>query len=259
MRAYAATARNYSEASENRMHSDAAAQQYGFDGALVPGVAVFGHMSYALTQALDAAWLARHVARMRFFKPAYHGDALAIEHEEADGAQHVRCLARGALLAELRCWPEAPPADALAELPGGAAIAQRPEAAWDLLRVGDPFPAFRWQPDIGEHLTYAAQVEDDLPLWQDAGLLHPHALLSTANRAFSNRFELPAWLHVGSEIVLREPVRVGDDIDVRAVPLEKWRKRGHEFVTLYVAYIVDGVVKTEIRHTAIFKLARKAA
>ena len=259
MKVYTATARNYSEESENRMHGDAAARGYGFAGALVPGVAVFGHMATALTQALGTAWLSGHVASTRFMKPAYHEDALRIEHERADDGHQVRCLARGVLLAELRCEPDTPPPDALAEMPGGKPAAGRQQAAWESLHVGEAFPAFHWKPDVDEHLTYAAQVEDGLAIWRDGDALHPHALLSTANRAFSNRFELPAWLHVGSEIVLREPVRIGDDIEVRTVPVEKWRKKGHEFVTLYVAYLAGGVVKTEIRHTAIFKVARKAA
>ncbi len=33
------TAKNFSEASENRIHSDEIAKKFGFKGALVPGVA----------------------------------------------------------------------------------------------------------------------------------------------------------------------------------------------------------------------------
>ena len=37
MNLHTATARNYSEESENRIHSDGAARTFGFDAALVPG------------------------------------------------------------------------------------------------------------------------------------------------------------------------------------------------------------------------------
>ena len=37
-------ARNFSTHSENRMHSDEMASRYGFQGALVPGVAIYGHL-----------------------------------------------------------------------------------------------------------------------------------------------------------------------------------------------------------------------
>ena len=44
MTAYQVTARNFSTSSENRMHSDDVANRYGFKGALVPGVAIYGHL-----------------------------------------------------------------------------------------------------------------------------------------------------------------------------------------------------------------------
>ena len=257
MNTWHATARNYSEQSENRMHSDGAARTFGFDGALVPGVAVFGHMTRPLVESLGAAWLSGHTAEVRLIKPAYHGDTLAIEYGEADGEHLIRCSGRSVLISELRSRRGLPPLDAMAELPGGAPVDDKPEIAWDLIHVGEPFPAFRWTPDLEEHAVYAGQVDDDLPLW-GGDLLHPHAILSTANRALSNRFRLPAWLHVGSKITFREPVRIGDEIEVRTVPVEKWRRKGHEFIELYVAYITPDGVKTEIRHTAIYRIAQRS-
>lgn len=257
MNLHNAVARNFSEESENRIHSDGAARTFGFDAALVPGVAVFGHMTRPLVESLGAGWLGGYSADIRLVKPTYDGDELAIEHSEEDGEHLVRCTGRGVLIAEMRSRAEAPALDAMAALPGGPPVDGKPEIAWDLIHVGEAFPAFRWSPDLEEQVVYANQVSDDLPIWQ-SDLLHPHAVLSMANTALSNRFRLPAWLHVGSRIVFREPVRIGDDIEVRAVPVEKWRRKGHEFIELYVVYIADGAVKTEIRHTAIFKIAARS-
>ena len=257
MSTHLATARNYAEESENRMHSDSTARTFGFDAALVPGVAVFGHMTRPLVESLGAEWLKGHAAEIRLIKPAYNGDALAVEHvEEEEGEHLVRCVGRGVLIAEMRSRAARPPLDPMAELHGGKPVDGTPEIAWDLIRVGRPFPTFTWKPDREEHLAYASQVDDDLPIWR-GDLLHPHALLSTANRALMHRFRLPAWLHVGSKMVFREPVRVGEEIEVRAVPVEKWRRKGHEFIELYVVYLVGDRVKTEIRHTAIFSIAAR--
>jgi hypothetical protein len=41
------------------------------------------------------------------------------------------------------------------------------------------------------------------------------------------------------------------------VPAEKWEKKGHQFVKLYIAYLVRGEVATEILHTAIFRVAER--
>ena len=50
-------ARNFSTHSENRMHSDEMASRYGFQGALVPGVAIYGHLVKPLVDHFGAAWL----------------------------------------------------------------------------------------------------------------------------------------------------------------------------------------------------------
>jgi acyl dehydratase len=66
---------------------------------------------------------------------------------------------------------------------------------------------------------------------------------------------MPAWIHVGSDIRFRTLLKVGDTVEVRAVPLEKWERKGHQFVKLYLAYLRDGEIATEIFHTAIFRVA----
>ena len=78
MGAYEVTARNFSEASENRIHSDEIAKKFGFRGALVPGVAVYGHATYPLVEAFGEDWLGHSASAVRLLKPTYHGDALTV-------------------------------------------------------------------------------------------------------------------------------------------------------------------------------------
>ena len=256
---YRTTARNFAADTENRIHSDEVAAQFGFTGALVPGAAVFGHMTHVLVDALGADWLASYSADLSLLKPAYDGDELTIELTRREDECEVLCQARGLLLAKLRSRKV--PADAAgnaapAPTTGAeAAIAERPEIHWDNVEVGRPFPPWTWTPDALANAEAAAQVDDDLPCYQD-GVLHPHAILSTANRAFTRRYRLPAWIHVSSAIRFRRQLRVGDAIDVRTVPARKWRKRNYEFVDLDIALSVAGAVATEIKHTSIFHLVR---
>ena len=44
---------------------------------------------------------------------------------------------------------------------------------------------------------------------------------------------------------------------MRAIPEEKWQRKGHEFVRLYVAIRSSGRTVAEVLHTAIFR-PRKA-
>ena len=69
---------------------------------------------------------------------------------------------------------------------------------------------------------------------------------------------MPAWIHTGSEMRFRKLLRVGAEIEVRAVPLEKWERKGHQFIKLYVAYVVRDEIAAEIFHTAIFRVADRS-
>ena len=197
----------------------------------------------------------------RFIKPAYHGETISMTDRETDGdGLAVECRnAADVLLATLECTIEAtqPPAGSARAFDGADESGQeRVEITWDTVQVDEPFATFTWQPDDAHNREYAARVDDETELFRK-GVLHPHAILSQANQVLVRRFVMPAWIHTGSEVRFRKLLRVGDAIEVRAVPLEKWERKGHQFIKLYVAYVVGGELATEIFHTAIFRVATK--
>lgn len=257
MAVHIATARNFAEASENKIHSDEIAKRFGFTGALVPGVTVFGHLAWPLTQRFGASWLQGSWVTTRFIKPAYHGEQITLlDRETGEDSVAVDCKnGAEALLATLECTLEEPqPAvDPHAYMSGARVPDERVEITWDTVQVEQPFATFLWQPDDAHNREYAARVDDDTELFRK-GVLHPHAILSQANQVLVRRFVMPAWIHTGSEMRFRRLLRAGDAIEVRAVPLEKWERRGHQFIKLYVAYVVSGDIATEIWHTAIFRV-----
>ena len=256
MGSYEVVARNYSEAHENKIHSDEIARKYGFKGALVPGVAVWGHLTHPLVERFGERWLSQSLNETRFFKPAYHGDRLIITAE--DDARGVLVQGHnedGTLLAELRSQlPEdMPPAEDQSVFDRSRRGADRVEMTWDAVNEQEPFPEWHFQVITDENQRYASQIDDELPLYRHVA--HPHWLLSVANQTLTREYQMPAWIHVGSEVRFRELVRVGDTLAVNAVPLEKWEKKGHQFVRLYISYHRLSVLTTEIFHTAIFRVA----
>jgi acyl dehydratase len=261
MGTYSATARNFAAASENRIHDDEIAQRFGFTGALVPGVAVFGHLSVPLSLRHGERWLTCSSVTTRFLKPAYHGETLALSDRDGEAnTVNVECRnADDVLLAIADCTLEStqPPTAPQAHLSGPAQPGPRGEITWDTVRVNEPFSPYAWQPDAAHNSEYAARVEDDTPLFS-RGVLHPHAILSQANQALVRHFIMPAWIHTGSEIRFRKLLHVGDTIEVRAVPVDKWERRGHQFLKLYLAYAVGDEIMTEIQHTAIFRVAARS-
>lgn len=256
MGAYNVVARNFSTATENKIHSDEIARRYGFKGALVPGVAVFGHLTYPLVERFGEDWLRQSLNNVRFHKPAYHEDALRINVSEDDAGLHVQCHnAEDVLLADLHASlpTEMPAPHDSSVFDGIVKDPTRVDMVWDTVQPMQPFSEWHFQVTADGNATYAEQITDPLPIYRH--IAHPHWQLSIANQALTREYLMPAWIHVGSEIRFRELVRVGDTLRVKAVPLEKWQRKGHEFVKLYLAYMRDDVLTTEIFHTAIFKVA----
>jgi hypothetical protein len=252
---------NHSQAHENRIHSDEVARMYGFTGALVPGVAVFGHMTYPLTAGFGVGWLGHSRLALRLLKPAYHGDRLSIPLTRTGDHQYlVECHnAANVLLAQLTVdlAPTLPPVDPRAEVAGATNAARRVEISWNAIDVDTPFASSTWIPSAEENRKYTDELSDDLAVYR-AGIVHPHLIQHWCNQLLVRRFVLPAWIHVGTEMTFRRALKVGDVVEIRAIPIEKWERKSHEFIKLYLAFLVDGVAAVEAYHTAIYKVAPKA-
>jgi hypothetical protein len=257
---YRVRTHNASSLSENRMHSDDVARSFGFKGALVPGVTVFAHMTRPLVVRYGEAWLTRGSAEVSFAKPAYEGDLLTVQTSEASEGSHLALTCKNEEGTVLATMTSAPPAagsapDKRAMIAPAPPIAERPLVNWDLLEIGKPFPALHWTPTQTDNLTWCDDVRDDLALYRDgnAPWLHPGFILRQANMVLRNRFTLPAWIHTGSRLMFHEGMRVGPAYEVRAIPEEKWIRKGHEFVRLYVAILSAGRTMAEVLHTAIVR------
>ena len=255
---YRVRTHNASSHSENRIHSDDVAKRFGFKGALVPGVTVFAHMTRPLVERYGEGWLARGLAEVRFAKPAYEGDLLTIETRDCPSGHELTCVnAEGTELARMTASVQrtltAP--DPRAEVAPAPPIGERPEVSWDLMEISRPFPALAWHPTQADNLQWCDDVRDDLPIFREghAPLLHPGLVLRQANMVLRNRFTLPAWIHTGSQVIFRHALRAGHPYEVRAIPEEKWNRKGHELVRLYVAIVSANHVMAEVLHTAIFR------
>lgn len=255
---YQVRTHNPSTQSENRMHSDDVARQFGFKGGLVPGVTVFAHMTQPLVARYGEAWLARGTADVSFSKPAYEGELLSIHiADTGDGTHTLTCVNEQAMeLARMSATLPAAPATADARSDITPVLQQtRPTVSWDLMEIGKPFPALAWTPTREENLEWCRACHDDLTLYRDgtAPLLHPGLILRQANYILRKRFTIPAWIHAASRVTFFDALRAGCACEVRAIPEEKWNHKGHEFVRLYVAVRREQRTVAEIMHTAIFR------
>ncbi len=250
---------NPSSQSENRMHSDDVARKFGFKGALVPGVTVFSHMTQPLVARFGEAWLTRGTADVSFSKPAYDGELLTVNTEVIGDTNEFKltCInEKGEELARMQASmpASAAPPDPRGDIAPTPPYAERPTVTWDLMEIGKPFPALTWAPTLEDNRVWCSDNRDELALYREgaSALLHPGFIQRQGNYVLRNRFVLPAWIHAASKMRFLEALHVGPSYEVRAIPEEKWNRKGHEFVRLFVAIRCDGRTVAEILHTAIF-------
>ncbi len=261
---HSGVARNHAEAHENKIHSDEMAARFGFKGALVPGVTVFGLTSIALTKQFGPGWLEGNTVHTRFIKPAYHNEELDVFLTSSGSTSEARCTNKDATLL---CTLQLQQGVAASEFglqgfdlnakPTPANRANRQTICWDAIHEDQPFPVRSWQPSAQENAKLAAEVDDHHSAFSatGTGLVHPHLLLSHANQVLVDQFEMPAWIHVGSELRLHRALHQDTTYRTFAKPVRKWKHKGHEFLTIYIAYEAGGEASTEIWHTAIYRVA----
>ena len=72
--AYEVNALNTAATSDNKIHDDTVARQFGFRGALVPGVEVYAYMAHLPVARWGRAWLESGQMDCRFLEPVYDGE-----------------------------------------------------------------------------------------------------------------------------------------------------------------------------------------
>ncbi len=255
---YEVRAHNAATESENRIHADDVARDYGFKGGLVPGVTVYAYMVRPVAERWGLEWVERGTMTARFVHPLYEGDASTVEFDDTGGggivARNGDGEACGIGQAE---WAASAPPD-VADYPAAPLPHERPPASeaslqpgFTLGSVGAGFHADR----AGEYLD---EVADALPLWRDERVAHPGYLLRSANLILSSNVKLGPWIHVESTAAHFGLVRDGDRWSTRGRVAEVYERKGHKFVELDLLVVAnDERPVMAIRHTAIYEPAKR--
>ena len=263
--AYRVKARNTSATSENKIHDDITARRLGFRGGLVPGVTVYAYLTEPLVAGLGSAWLERGTATVRFAKPVFESEEVAVT-----GAVTARDP-RGASMALTGATAAEPDAATLAAtLPAGSPTPAnlalyraaplpdpRPEATREHLgaldTLGTPVATY----DEAAAADWLDKVADPLPLYRGPrGWVHPAFFLHLANRALSLNVRLGPWIHAGSVVRHLGGARVGETLAVRGRVRSLFEKKGREFVELDLVVVAGNRPRpvAHILHTAIYYL-----
>lgn len=254
---YAVDAYNTATASANKIHDDAVAAEYGFEGGLVPGVDVIAYLTRAPVERWGIEWLRHGGLSARLVSPVYDGEQVMVTATD-DGDDHLVLVLhnpRGEVCATGEAVSQAPaddrPIPDEAELPDPV-----PPASPEALTVGRVLGSLGTEFDADAAGAYLADVRETLPIYSgttDAGgpYAHPAWLLRFSNHILATNVVLGPWIHVSSDIAQHGAVGAGQAIDVHAVVVDEHEKKGHRFVTLDVAVLAEGDLVQRVRHTAI--------
>jgi hypothetical protein len=231
--------------SENRIHDDSVAAEYGFRGGLVPGVTVYGYMASPVIEHFGPQWLESGAMDVRFFQPFYEGEQVAVSITEEEQG---------------RITVEASRASGAAWIDGGQPNDDLPDRP-----MFDRIPASREALQPG---TILGSIEKTLDLSQpgmaaplDAFIggerfAHPAIILALANEILLSNYILGPWIHSSSEVRNFAPARDGEHLRVRGKIEDAYERKGHELVVLEVAVMGAARTLSRIRHTAIWKLRK---
>jgi acyl dehydratase len=253
---YVVLAKNLAPESDNKIHDDAVARQFGFTGALVPGVEVFAYATQPFVAAWGEAFLARGTISARFRSPVYDGDEVRVL--PGDGDAFTLVGPDGSVRAEgTAALPDerlAVDADrfAVADLP-----VDPPPADASSLAVGTVLGVVREHATAEAHDAYLAGVGDSLPIY--TRFVHPGALLRVVNAVLYRSVRLGPWIHTGSDCRFLAPAPAGSTLEGRGVVTDRYERKGRQWVRFDALVLADGQPVMLTDHVAIYDLGAPAA
>jgi hypothetical protein len=253
---YRVRARNTATDSENTIHADDTARQFGFRGGLVPGVTVFGYMVGALVERHGLAWFENGVIELKLAQPVYDGQDILIRTEgnspvriSAERVDGEVCATAEARIRDnsmlnLTSYPEQP-------LPHEN---ERPEACCEALTPGAVLGTLERQLDASQSRVFEALDETNPIYYGSNAIVHPAVMLELANQILMRNFRLGPWLHASSTVTNWCTARNGDRVQVRGRIADRFERKGHEFVVLDLVILRDGTrLLQQVTHTAIYR------
>lgn len=253
MEEFRVLAHNSAAQSENKIHDDAIAAQYGFRGGLVPGVVIYGYMTTPVVAGLGPEWLERGAMDVRFQQPFYHGEAVVTRLEP--GLTVIAAGEDGAPRASGKAWLHNEP---LPVIPVSAPLpSPRRKPVDEEFEPATLLGSFRRRLD-DIHQDLRAAIQDPLECYQgEEAATHPTVLLGLANEILARNYELGPWIHAASEVRTFRTLRDTEEVEVRGLIEGRSERKGHHMATLFVV-LLDSEEKVcqSVRHTAIYQPRR---
>lgn len=247
------------EDAPGNIHTDQVAAKYGFRGALVLAVSVYGSSMPIILDQVGDEWARSGWIDIRFRKPVYEGEIISVALDETGEGQWRLALSRDeddiVTLADLGLgtgeWTEGfhRSASRTPEPPS----ANQPTLRLETAPVGQDLPTL----DMGvPSLDVDGPGRAQVAHVEGRDLLSPATIVGTLS-AYSRRvfqYESPS-LHAGSHVQHLGLVEVGEALTVAGHLSAAYERRGHHYAEYDgVVMGADGRDVALVRHTVVFKI-----
>ena len=255
--AYTVRARNLAPDSANKIHDDTVAQQFGFSGALVPGVDVFAYASHPFVDAWGLEFFRGGRLHTRFRRPVYDGEdiTVSVSSEGNFGGLAVVVVGDdGEPRAVGESWQQASRDVELTAFQATAPRAEKLPIGPDPLPLG-PLGSIEEPGDLDRHDVYLDGIDESLPLYRQEKIAHPGALLRLVNELLVRNVALGPWIHTESDATFLAPARLPALLTADGVVTAEFERNGHRYVQYDALVRCDSEPVMVVDHIAIYRLA----
>ena len=250
----------------NPIHSTEVAQAYGFAGALVGGVTVWGWASDTIVEALGKEWIENGWSEFSFRQPTFPGDKLTITATPNDdkniSSWNVSMVNQSGILCVIGevGLNNAPWIDELVK-PTEMAPTDNPDKG-ELTLEGTSTPAdwlameVNFSEELCNEFTTQKQILGNSLFTGKEGIAHPSWVAGWGEQLLRHNYSVPSSMHTKSRVQHRISVKVGDSIIGGAHLLDVYERKAHHFANFDVLLRdQDGLEVAQLRHWTIFKIA----
>jgi hypothetical protein len=251
----------------NPIHSTEGAAQYGFRGALVPGVILYSWCNRTIVEELGPEWLDSGWASYRCRRPVYPGNEVTITVErQADGTAtltlHNNESDEDSIVGSVGLGESPYLGDFQTTQLLGPAVPQanpRTPMTPENAPVGQDLPPMSVPYHKEEATAYLNdRMRDENPPWTGPDARIPPAWLTGRGTALLHHtYSFAPSIHTSSDIQHLGPARADQDVQVAGRFVNSYERNRQTYA------VADLLIRSEqgdpiakLRHTVIYKVAR---
>lgn len=248
------------------IHDDESARAFGYRGALVPGIILYGYMADLVVHEWGMDWVARGTMHSRSRRPVYEGDPLIIltepvQEDEAglSVAMEIRDAEGNVVATGGAGLPRGAPAQPdLSEFPVRPIVAPLRPITPGGFQPGDRFGSkgtLVTEEDLADSLAMFGQ---HWPVYAQEGIIHPGRYPQAATHNALASYALPTpSIFVSARTQHLGIARVGAELTTSGHVVAAYERKGNHYTDQRHVVFADGRPVALVHRTSIYAARRE--